>query len=118
MERCPRCGEKGWVIRAGRNDSGSQRYECRECGHYFTPKRVPQGIAPEVRERAVQLYLEGMSYRGIGRLLGVNHQSVMNWVKAKADHLPASVTAAEEPDIIEVDELVSFIGQKKPTSTC
>lgn len=116
MEKCKRCEDGGWVIRAGRNESGSQRYECRACGHYFTPQRALQGIAPEIRERAIQLYLEGTSYRAIGRLLGVNHQSVMNWVQAKAVKLPPIVTSVESAEVIEVDELVTFIGQKKRMS--
>ncbi|MEO0552336.1 MAG: helix-turn-helix domain-containing protein [Bacteroidota bacterium] len=31
--------------------------------------------------KALQLHLEGISYREIERLLGVSHVSVMNWVK-------------------------------------
>ena len=50
------------------------------------------GYAPELRQRAVQLYLEGTSMRAIGRRLGVNHQSVAAWVNQHADQLPAQVT--------------------------
>jgi insertion element IS1 protein InsB len=41
-----------------------------------------------LRTQAVQLYLEGMSFRAIGRRLGVHHQTVINWVNAYARSLP------------------------------
>ena len=31
--------------------------------------------------KALQLYLEGLTYREIERILGVSHVSVMNWVR-------------------------------------
>ena len=31
--------------------------------------------------KALQLYIEGISYREIERILGVSHVSVINWVK-------------------------------------
>jgi transposase-like protein len=40
------------------------------------------GYDPQLREQAIRLYLEGMSFRGIGKVLRVNHQSVSNWVNA------------------------------------
>ena len=64
--------------------------------------------------QARRLYLEGVGFRGIERLLGVSHVSVMNWVKARARSLPAlpGVDAAEV-EWVECDELCTFIGKKK-----
>jgi len=72
-----------------------------------------------VHEQAVRLYLEGMSLRAIGRLLGVVHQSVANWVAAHAATVPTDPTDHPPPDAegdgtVEVDELETFIGGKKP----
>ncbi len=39
------------------------------------------GHDPSLKETAIRLYLEGMSFRGVGRVLGVNFQSVINRVK-------------------------------------
>ena len=53
-----------------------------------------------------------MNLRRIARTLGVNHQSVANWVKAQAVRLPpAPVPSAVET--IELDELFTFV-EKKP----
>ncbi len=60
----------------------------------------------------MRLYLEGMSQRAIGRILGVVHQSVANWIGAAARVLPTHVAATAATETIEVDELETFIGGK------
>ncbi len=55
---------------------------CRECAKTYTPEPKKQGYSEEVRDKAVRMYVEGNNFRRIGRLLGVNHQSVVNWVNA------------------------------------
>jgi transposase-like protein len=62
----------------GRNRAGTQRYRCGDRRRSFTPAPKEQGHGIAVHEQAVRLYLEGMSLRGIGRILGVVHQSVAN----------------------------------------
>ena len=60
--------------------------------------------------------MDGLSFRQIGRQLGVSHVSVMNWVKAHADQLPET-PMPENVDTVEMDELYTFIGDKKTEST-
>jgi transposase-like protein len=62
------------------------------------------------------MYVDGMGFRQIGRHLQVDHVSVMNWVKAYAAELP-DAPVPEEADKIEMDELYTFIGEKKTGST-
>jgi len=70
-----------------------------------------------MRQQAVKLYSDGMNYRRIGRQLGVDHVTVMLWVKAHADRLPAQPPQPEQVGVIEMDELFTFVGQKKTKST-
>ena len=114
---CPYCGQKEAVIKSGLNSTGSQRYKCRACRRYFTPQQKPKGYDDEVREQAVQLYLEGASLRSIGRLLHVHHQSVSNWINAHAHSLPKQVDDTEPSAIVEVDELFTYVGKKTGKST-
>ena len=58
------------------------------------------------------MYVDGINFRRIGRLLNVHHQSVINWVNAYASNLPEAPTPAEV-DAVEMDELYTFIGEKK-----
>jgi transposase-like protein len=74
------------------------------------------GYDGDLRQRAVQLYLEGTSQRAISRLLSVNHQSVANWIAQHHHRLPAQVTDTTPTETIEVDELVTFVGKKRITS--
>jgi hypothetical protein len=61
----------------------------------------------------VRLYLEDTSFRRIGRVLGVNHQSVINWVNAYHTALPAAAAPVAFPETLEMDELLTFVGSKK-----
>jgi hypothetical protein len=62
------------------------------------------------------MYVDGINLRRIARHLGVNHQSVANWAKAHADQLPAA-PVPEKVENAEMDELFTFIGDKKTGST-
>ena len=55
---------------------------CREYDKTYTLEPKKQGYSEEVREKAVRLYVEGNNFKRIGRLLSVNHQSIVNWVNA------------------------------------
>ncbi len=114
---CPRCGARDHLHRDGRNRSGTQRYRCRACRRAFTPAQKEQGHGGATHEQAVRLYLEGMSLRATGRLLGVVHQSVANWVAEAAAGLPATVGDASPTETVEVDELYTFIERKKGRRT-
>jgi transposase-like protein len=63
------------------------------------------------------MYVDGMNLRRIARHLKVNHQSVANWVKVYAAQLPAA-PLPEKVEVVEMDELYTFIEHKKtePTS--
>ena len=85
---CPHCGAtisvRGW----GRNGT-RRRYYWQTRQRCFTPDLKEQGHGAADRAQAVELYLEGMSQRAIGRLLGVVHQSLAGWVTDRAATLPA-----------------------------
>jgi transposase-like protein len=78
---CRFCGEFTEQVRRGYvgGGSGRQRWFCRVC-ECETTGRVETGYDESLREYAVQLRERGYSYRVIGELLGVSHQSVFNWV--------------------------------------
>ncbi len=105
------------MIKSGLNHSKSQRYRCQQCRRYFTVERKPHGYDVALRKQALQLYLEGTSFRTIGRLLGVHHQSVSNWITEAATALPAQVTDATPAETIELDELYTYVREKQTGST-
>lgn len=61
---------------------------------------------------ALKLYLEGMGFRAIGRVLDVNFVTVYYWIKkwGESVFLPLS----KEPiEIMELDEIHTYISNKK-----
>ena len=114
--KCPRCQKKQKQYKVGFNPSGSQKYRCYKCGKTYTPEPNLNGHAPEIRLKAIRLYLEGNSFRGIARLLKITHQSVANWVKQYSEQLP-KVKLPAKPKIAELDELFTYIGKKKTKFT-
>jgi transposase-like protein len=112
---CPYCGQSYYVVKAGLNDTGSQRMRCQQCRRYFTPNPKPMGYDQSTKEMAVRLYLEGMSFRGVGKVLSVHYLSVINWVNAHEAQLPQQVTDSTPTQTVETDELYTFVGQKNET---
>ena len=91
---------------------------CEDCHRYFTPQPKPKGHDPSLKAQALKLCLEGMSFRAIGRQLGVHYQSVINWLNAHHDeHLPDRVEDTTPTDTVEIDELFTFIGKKRGKHT-
>jgi len=74
------------------------------------------GYDASTKEMALRLYLEGTSFRAIGRVLSVNYVSVINWVNAHEALLPDDVMDKTPTDTVEVDELFTFIAKKKSES--
>jgi transposase-like protein len=118
MSRCPHCESTEGQTTYGCTVRGSRRYKCRACARVYTPEPKPLGYGDEIKREAVRLYLEGTNFRRIGRVLGVNHQSVINWVNSYHASLPAAETPVISPETLEMDELFTFVGSKKrkPTS--
>ena len=122
-DACPTCTETTRQHKAGTNKSGSQRYECQHCHRTYTPQPKERGYDLALRKMALRMYVEAGNFRRIGRLLEVHHQSVVNWVDAAAARLPAPPTPHErllgeaEVDTLELDELYTFIGEKKTALT-
>lgn len=67
-------------VESGFNRTGSQRLQRQTCRRQYMPAPNPLGYDDKTREAALKLHLEGNGLRRIGRLLGVNHQSVINVV--------------------------------------
>lgn len=114
---CPHCGSPAEVRKWGHNRAGTQRYRCLVCQRNFTPTPKEQGQGIAIHEQAVRLSLEGMSLRAIGRLVGVVHQSVANWVAAAARQVPHRVSDPTPAKTIEVDEVYTFVEATKGKSS-
>ena len=80
---CPKCQSQHFV-KAGFNN-GRQRYKCKLCNHYFSVQKPVRHKSDETKQMAIKMYLEGLGFRAIGRLLNVSHQTAYRWVKLLLD---------------------------------
>ena len=107
---CPRCNS------SNHNKNGivgwRQRYKCSDCGYNYTVELKSTAFSASVKKQALQLYLEGLGFRSIGRFLGVSHVSVQKWIKKFGKELEA-LKSENEISIVEMDEMHTYIGNKK-----
>jgi len=105
---CPKCGSKD---RAKAGFVGEkQRWQCKGCPCKYT-RSTPKGQSEAVKETALSLYLSGLSFRRIAKLLHVSAVSVLSWIQktpAAESRLKAGQTT-----VVELDELCTFLTQKK-----
>ncbi len=115
--KCPKCSAIVKQNRIGKTSAGSQRYRCFVCNCKYTPEKKPRGYDAAMRKQAVKLYVDGINLRRIARLLGIHHSTVSDWVKAHAEGLSDTPPVPEDVKTAEMDELFTFIGNKKTGST-
>lgn len=114
--KCPNCEATTRQNKAGKTEAGSQRYRCMHCQRKYTPEPKRQGYPEAVRQRALEMYIDGGNFRRIARHLKVSHRTVSLWVTAHAESLPPAPVPTTVKEA-EMDELFTFIGDKKTKST-
>jgi len=107
---CPRCKSSNYK-KNGKVD-GRQRYKCNACGYNYSVEIKSTASSTSVKRQALQLYLEGLGFRSIGRFLGISHVSVQKWIKKFGQELE-DLKSENEISIVELDELHTYIGNKK-----
>jgi transposase-like protein len=73
----------------------------------------PKGYSEELKQECLKMYLNGMGFRGIERVKGVHHTTIIYWVKQLGEKLSDVPKEEEIPEVGELDELETFIGSKK-----
>ncbi|MCC7207911.1 MAG: hypothetical protein IT323_11430 [Anaerolineae bacterium] len=61
--------------------------------------------------------MDGMNHRRIGRHLGVDHVTIMNWVRDQAHRTPDVPTAARTDSALGMDELFTHVAPKRDKKT-
>ena len=110
MKSCPYCNSSNF-----RKDGivkQKQRYLCKDCKYRFTVEQ--RGKPDDLKRNALILYLEGLGFRSIGRVLAVSHVSVFNWIKSFGENLD-SLRSSGQIEVVEIDEMHTYVGSKKTT---
>jgi hypothetical protein len=88
---------------------GRQRYKCKDCGCNYTVELKSTGKPKSMKKLALHMYLEGLGFRAIGRILGVSNVSVRSFGK----EVQQLHSVSQKIEMVEVDEMHSYIGSKK-----
>ena len=108
---CPKCGKQA-SCRDG-IVKGRQRFLCKDCNHRYTTTEQRSGTGDDaVKRQALELYLEGLGFRSIGRVLKFSHVTIYNWIRGFGEQLDA-IKNDEPVQVVELDEMHSYIGSKK-----
>ncbi|MBP9742584.1 MAG: IS1 family transposase [Burkholderiales bacterium] len=107
---CPKCNGVN-IIKDG-IVKNKQRYLCKLCNYRYTVFQHSTSKSADIKRQALELYLEGLNFRAIGRFLRVSHVAVYNWIKSFVENLD-DPKYNSPVKIIELDEMHSYIGSKK-----
>ena len=104
---CQKCQQKN-VVKSGIVNE-RQRFLCKDCHYYFTVKKLGKQIDSYFVTKALQLYLEGLSYREIERIIGVSHVTISSWIKKYNIKRPSHSEFHPVYKVFKQNELVDFI---------
>ena len=111
---CPKC-QNNHIIKSGIINS-KQRYLCKKCNYFFTVNKIGKKIYDYYVTKALQLYLEGLSFREIERIIGVSHVTVSNWVKTFNIKKPSHANYHPTYKILSHLELIEYLKNKEQLS--
>ena len=110
---CSSC-ESPNLVRNGHDYKGSQKYRCNDCGRYGT-LNASQGYDALVQTQVKRGVLERLSLRGMERMLAISRRTISRWLARWIDEVPpleTSLLPADIGEVLELDELWSFVGNK------
>ena len=103
INACPNCNSDNYIKSGVINNR--QRYKCKSCGYFFSVNKLGKRIDNYYVNKSLQLYLEGLTYREIERIIGVSHVSIMNWVKKYGIKRPENFDYHPTYKILNAEEL-------------
>lgn len=109
MTDCPKC-HSNELVKNGRH-LGRQRHRCKKCGFQFTRDK-PRGRPACDKALAVTLYVMGLSFTAIAKVLKVSPPAVLRWVKVFAE-LTYEKPEPREAVVVELDEMWHYLHEKK-----
>lgn len=104
---CPNCNSaanvKDGIVK------NRQRYLCKECNYRYTVEQ--RGAPAHFKKLALQMFIEGVSYRNIGNILKVSQVSIMRWVRTFRPEITKGIK--RKVDQICLEELDKYLKERK-----
>ena len=121
---CPKCPsrlivKKGWVKTRKRGNK-IQRFQCKTCKSLFTQRNFLNEYRekrPELNQKVKQLYLEGMTLRGIARYLKCDYKTVVRKFEklsktAKQKNDQTNLSNTQKLKTIQIGLISSYVQSK------
>ena len=109
---CPRCGSllhcKDGIVNA------RQRHKCKDCNYRYTVEKKSDVKSKEIRRLALEMFLEGLGFRSIGRILKISYGTVYLWIKEWGSKVSLP-HRNESIEYVELDEIHTYVASKKTT---
>lgn len=83
--KCPACQSKE-VVKFGTSPEGKQRYQCRnnKCEkNTFLQDYTNKGYLPDVKQKIVEMAMNGSGIRDTSRVLGISKNTVVSELKKR-----------------------------------
>ena len=113
---CPKC-QSDKVIKNG-STNGNPKWKCKKCSYQFS-KDTLKGKPKELKRMALQMYMEGLGFRAIERILGVSNVAVLKWVRGAAKQIHEihkDQTQKKKVETMELDEMWHYISKKNKSA--
>ena len=105
---CPKCGSRKYVKDGVVKEK--QRYLCKNCKYRYTVEQRAGTGNKAIKRLALELYLEGLGFRSIGRILRFSNVTILNWIRGFAT--PAKSCFNCDRDFYSVCNSINDFGGK------
>jgi CDP-glycerol glycerophosphotransferase (TagB/SpsB family) len=111
--KCPRCSSTQ-ISKNGRRN-GKQNYLCKQCKRQFLESYESKGYSDDVKIICLRMHKNGMGFREIERVTGVNHNSIIQWAKQSENTTPdtSDSNASEDNGLKNSSDLQAHIECQK-----
>lgn len=95
--------------------SSRQRYKCNDCGYNYTVDKKSDIKSNNTKRLALAMYIEGLSFRTIGKILNISYGTVYQWVK-DLDKQTKNLHTDKTIQISSIEDTEKYIQRAKQTN--
>lgn len=89
-----------------------QRYRCNDCGYNYTVSKKSDVKPNDTKKLAIAMYIEGLSFRAIGKILNISYGTVYQWVK-DLDKQTKMLHADRTINVASIEHIEKYVADAK-----
>ena len=95
--KCPNCDSSEIYKNGHRTER--QCYKCKHCGRQFLESYRNWKYSDDVKQLCLKMYLNGMGLRGIERVTGIHHTTIIHWIREAGCQIPDAPSSRKSPKL-------------------